>query len=75
MAIKTNKPAGTSAAETTLPEQPGTDVTEEQPQRGGSFVRNTDGTLTQTEGHGFAPNPHLDPLPPAGEEANVKNIL
>lgn len=27
---------------------------EEQPARGGSYVRNPDGTLTQTEGHGFA---------------------
>ena len=29
-------------------------VTEEQPQRGGSYTRNPDGTLQQTEGHGFA---------------------
>lgn len=25
-----------------------------QPDRGGSFTRNKDGSLTQTEGHGFA---------------------
>lgn len=30
------------------------DVTEAQPQRGGSYTRNPDGTLQQTEGHGFA---------------------
>lgn len=30
-------------------------VAEEQPTRGGSFIRNEDGSLTQTEGHGFAP--------------------
>lgn len=27
---------------------------EEQPQRGGSYTRNPDGTLQQIEGHGFA---------------------
>jgi hypothetical protein len=31
-----------------------TDVAEEQPARGGSWIREADGTLTQIEGHGFA---------------------
>lgn len=29
-------------------------LTEEQPQRGGSYTRNPDGTLQQNEGHNFA---------------------
>lgn len=29
-------------------------VEEATPDRGGSFTRNADGSLTQTEGHGFA---------------------
>jgi len=32
----------------------GQDVPEEQPKRGGSYTRNTDGTLTQTHGPDLA---------------------
>lgn len=33
---------------------PAAPVVEAQPSAGGSFTRNADGTLTQTEGHRFA---------------------
>lgn len=38
-------------------------IEEVQPQRGGSFVRNTDGTLTQTEGPKHQPDPDVAPEP------------
>lgn len=46
--------------DTALPEAaapasaPAKDATEERPHRGGSYTRNADGTLTQTEGHDVA---------------------
>ena len=48
--IKTDLPAYANANSAPAPAA----IEEVQPQRGGSFVRNPDGTLTQTEGHGFA---------------------
>lgn len=54
MAKKTELNAGSASLEETASPATSRTADEEQPQRGGSYVRAADGTLTQTDGHGFA---------------------
>lgn len=59
MAKKPNATGENTSPESGLPaaaDAPVVVAPETTPQHGGSFTRNPDGTLTQTEGHGFAPD-------------------
>lgn len=46
-------------------------VQEENPSHGGSFTRNTDGTLTQTEGSQPQPQPGAAPASAPAPTANI----